>query len=254
VNNLLAHPLQYPDPEVLQMILQAIVSSESIQLHRFADGHSIRQTLVILENPMLFSPTMSNQSYQNAIKLIDQANNEDPNRESWNGSDYPKELLYSERMSAWLEKLRPDASDLLKIAARAQHICRWMIPRNQYPKTRVGYLEWRTGLYSFHAEKAATIMAQCGYDEDSIKKVKRILKKRGLKKDQDAQTIEDVACLVFLESYFNEFVHEYGDEEKIISIVQKTWNKMSLQAQEAALGMKLADNAARIVQKALAEN
>ncbi|MGH8559148.1 MAG: DUF4202 domain-containing protein [Methylococcales bacterium] len=196
---------------------------------------------------------MSSQSCQNAIELIDQANSEDPNRESFNGRDYPKELLYSERMSAWLEKLRPDASDLLKIAARAQHIRRWMVPRSQYPKTRVGYLEWRTGLYSFHAEKAGEIMAQCGYDKESIQIVKRILKKRGLKKDADAQTIEDVACLVFLESYFNDFVNEYGDEEKIISIVQKTWKKMSPQAHEAALGMKFPENAARIVQKALAE-
>lgn len=200
-----------------------------------------------------FLSIMSSQSYQNAIELIDQANSEDPNRETWNGGDYPKELLYSNRMSAWLEKLRPDASDLLKIAARAQHICRWMVPRDRYPKTRVGYLEWRTGLYSFHAAKAATIMAQCGYDKDSIKTVKRILRKRGLKKEPDSQTIEDVACLVFLESYFNEFVNDYGNEEKIISIVQKTWNKMSPQAHEAALGMKLAENAARIVQRALAE-
>ena len=195
---------------------------------------------------------MSSQSYQNAIRLIDQANSKDPNRERWNDRDYAKELLYSERMSAWLEKLRPDASELLRIAARAQHICRWMVPRNRYPKTRVGYLEWRTGLYSFHAEKTARIMAQCGYDEDSIQKVGRILKKRGLQKDADAQTIEDVACLVFLESYFNEFVNEYDNEEKILSIVQKTWKKMSTGARDAAAEIKLPENAARIVQKALA--
>ncbi|MGR9106612.1 MAG: DUF4202 domain-containing protein [Gammaproteobacteria bacterium] len=196
---------------------------------------------------------MSNPSYLNAIRLIDEANSLDPNRESWNGRDYPKELLYSERMSAWLEKLRPDASDILKIAARAQHICRWMVPRDQYPKSRVGYLEWRTGLYSFHAEKAAEIMARSGYDADNIRKVERILKKRGLKKDPDAQVIEDTACLVFLESYFNDFVTEYGDEEKIVSIVQKTWKKMSPEAREAALGLTFPESVARIVQKALAE-
>jgi Domain of unknown function (DUF4202) len=201
----------------------------------------------------IFQRNMSNPSFENAIRLIDQANREDPNLERWEGVDYPKELLYSERMTAWLEKLKPDASDLLKIAARAQHICRWMIPRSLYPKTRVGYLEWRTRLYSFHAEKAAAIMAQCGYDDPSIKAVKRILKKRGLKKDPASQAIEDVACLVFLESYFSEFVNDYGDEEKIISIVQKTWSKMSAEAQEATLNMKLSENAGRLIQKALAE-
>ena len=195
---------------------------------------------------------MSSQSYQNAIQLIDRANSEDPNRERWNGRDYPKELLYSERMSAWLDKLNPEASDLLKIAARAQHIRRWEVPRDRYPKTRTGYLEWRTGLYSFHAEKAAEIMAQCGYDEPSIQKVKRMLRKRGLKKEPESQTIEDVACLVFLESYFSEFVSDYGDEEKIVSIVQKTWKKMSDPAREAALNMQFSEESARIVQKALA--
>ncbi len=202
---------------------------------------------------MLTLNPMSSRSYQKAIQLIDQANSEDPNRESFNGRDYPKELLYSQRMSAWLEKLRPDASELLKIAARAQHIRRWKIPRSEYPQTRVGYLEWRTGLYSFHADNAAEILLQCGYDEKSIQTVKRILKKRGLKKDPDAQAVEDVACLVFLESYFSDFVTDYGDEDKIISIVQKTWKKMSPHAHEAALGMDFPENAARIIQKALAD-
>jgi Domain of unknown function (DUF4202) len=102
---------------------------------------------------------MSTESFHKAIQLIDQANREDPNRERFNGEDYPKELLYSQRMSAWLEKLRPDASELLKIAPRSQPIRRWKIPRSQYPRDRVSYLEWRTGLYSFHADNAAEIMA-----------------------------------------------------------------------------------------------
>ena len=189
---------------------------------------------------------------EQAIQLIDQANREDPNREVVDGQEYPKEVLYSERMSAWLEKLRPDASEVLQIAARAQHVKRWVIPRNQYPKTRVGYLEWRTGLYTFHADTAAEIMAQCGYDQTSIDQVKRILKKRGLKKEPDSQLIEDIACLVFLESYFSDFVKDYGDENKIIEIVQKTWKKMSPEAHEAALAMNFPENVAPLVQKALA--
>lgn len=190
---------------------------------------------------------------EQAIQFIDQANRKDPNREVSNGREYPKELLYSERMSAWLLKLRPDASDLLQIAARAQHIRRWVVPRTQYPKTRVGYLEWRTGLYSFHAENAGEIMARCGYDPESIDKVKRILRKRGLKKDPNAQLIEDIACLVFLESYFSDFLKDYGDEDKIIDIVQKTWKKMSPEAHEAALGINFPEHVAAIVQKALAK-
>ena len=185
------------------------------------------------------------------IALIDAANKQDPNQETWNGTTISKELLYSQRMTAWLEKLQPDAPETLRIAARAQHICRWMIPRDSYPRTRAGYLQWRTRLYSFHADKTAVIMRQTGYDESSIEQVKRMLRKRGLKKEPYPQIIEDIACLVFLESYFADFAADY-DEEKIIPIVQKTWKKMSPRAQQAALEMQLPDVAADLVAKALA--
>jgi len=194
---------------------------------------------------------MAANRYVQTITLIDAANKQDPHQESRNGTAFPKELLYSQRMTAWLEKLQPDAPETVRIAARAQHICRWMIPRDSYPRTRAGYLQWRTRLYSFHADKTAEIMRQTGYDESSIEQVKRMLRKRGLKKEQHPQIIEDIACLVFLESYFADFAADY-DEEKIIPIVQKTWKKMSLPAQQAALEMQLPDIAAKLVKKALA--
>ncbi len=194
---------------------------------------------------------MAENRYTETIALIDAANEQDPHREIWNSTTIPKELLYSQRMTAWLEKLQPDAPETLYIAARAQHICRWMIPRDAYPRTREGYLQWRTRLYSFHADKTAEIMRQTGYDESDIEQVKRMLRKRGLKKEQHPQTIEDIACLVFLENYFADFAADY-DEEKIIPIVQKTWKKMSTRAQQAALEMHLPDAAAELVNKALA--
>ncbi len=193
---------------------------------------------------------MTEDKYARTMALIDQANKQDPNLETREGERVAKEWLYSERMTVWLDRLEPDAPDILRIAARAQHICRWMIPRDSYPRTRAGYLQWRTQLYSFHAEKTAEIMQQTGYDEIQIEQVKKIIRKRGLKKEAFAQTIEDVACLVFLESYFADFANEY-DEEKIISIVQKTWKKMSTRAQQAALEMELPNAVSALVQKAL---
>ncbi len=193
---------------------------------------------------------MPNERCRKAIELIDKANSEDPNTEIREGADYPRELLYGRRMTAWLERLQPEPSDLQSIAARGQHIRRWTVPRGRYSMTRVGYLQWRTGLYDFHAQQVSEIMAQVGYQSDAIEQVRQILRKRGLKKNPDVQLIEDVACLVFIENYFLDFAEEY-DEEKVLSVVRKTWKKMSPHAQQAALEMALPERAAELIHKAL---
>ncbi|MBS1213747.1 MAG: hypothetical protein H6R26_2364, partial [Proteobacteria bacterium] len=50
---------------------------------------------------------MNHDRFELAVELIDQANAQDPNREMFDGLEYPKELLYGQRMSACLERLRP---------------------------------------------------------------------------------------------------------------------------------------------------
>lgn len=188
--------------------------------------------------------------FQKAMALIDAANAQDPNRETWEGQDWPKELLYSRRMSEWLARLAPQADEAVQLAARAQHICRWQVPRDGYPKTREGYLRWRTGLYEFHAQSAAALLTQAGYDADSIARVSRMLRKRGLQREADSQLIEDVACLVFLEHYFAAFAPDH-DPDKVVDIVRKTWKKMSDSARQAALGLDLPASAVRLVEQAL---
>ncbi len=190
------------------------------------------------------------QQFQRAVALIDAANGEDPNRETWQGREWPKELLYSQRMSEWLARLAPDADEALRLAARAQHIRRWQVPRDSYPRTRDGYLRWRTVLYEFHAQQAAALLSEAGYDEEALTRVSRILRKRGLKREEDSQLIEDVACLVFLEHYFAAFAPGH-DPAKVIDIVRKTWKKMSDAARQAALGLALPAEARLLVEQAL---
>lgn len=185
--------------------------------------------------------------FARAVKALDASNSEDPNRETWQGRTYPKELLYAERMSKWLDILAPDATEAVKLAARAQHIRRWEIPRTSYPEGRTGYLRWRTQLYKFHAQTAAKILREVGYDESTIATVEKLLRKEDLKNDPQMQLLEDVICLVFLENYFVNFSEKHG-EEKIIQIVQKTWQKMSERAQQEALKMDLPP----VIRKALA--
>jgi len=154
-------------------------------------------------------------------------------------------------MTDWLNRLAPDASEPLQLAARCQHIRRWEIPRDRYPRTRAGYHQWRTTLYRFHADQAERILRQVGYDQPAIDRVRSLVMKQSLKTDAEAQLLEDVICLVFLENYFAPFAAGHSDE-KIIGILKKTWMKMSPRGRSAALQLPLQDRDRQLIQKAIA--
>lgn len=190
------------------------------------------------------------QQLQQTLAAFDAANAQDPNTEMVNGHAIAKELIYSQRMSEQLHKFSPRASVELQLAARSQHICRWKIPRSDYPMDRQGYKKWRLDLAVFHGETAGEIMQANGYDESAIQRVKDLLLKRSLKRDEEVQTLEDVICLVFLEFYLEDFASKH-DEVKLIDIIQKTWNKMSEAGHTAALKLPLSDTMLALVTKAL---
>jgi len=184
---------------------------------------------------------MSQPSFDKAASLIDAANSEDPNIEIANGKEWPKEHLYAFRMSDMLERYKPGADDVAKLAIRGQHILRWKSPRSDYPMNRKGYHQWRTQLYKFHAEQVAALMLEAGYDEVALERVKMAVGKRALKANADTQLLEDVAGLVFIEHYMLAFAekHPEYDEDKWIDIIRKTWKKMSDDAHEFALAGKI---------------
>jgi uncharacterized protein DUF4202 len=188
--------------------------------------------------------------FASLIAAIDGANAGDPNFVSIDGAKEPAEFVYSKRMSAMLDRFAPDASELLKIAVRAQHIERWTSPRSAYPDGRIGYLRWRTDLKNFHAERTGQFMSANGYDEAKTHRVKSLIRKDNLKYDAEVQTLEDVVCLVFLEDYLAEFVKKH-DEVKVIDILRKTWGKMSPKAQTAALELKLPKDMSELISRAL---
>ena len=181
---------------------------------------------------------MTQQQFDKAIELIDASNNEDPNIETSKGKDWPKELLYSHRMSNMLERYDADADDAAKIYVRAQHIQRWKSPRSDYPMNRKGYHQWRRALYIYHAETTAALLEQAGYENEFIERVKLAISKKSLKTNADTQLLEDVIALVFIEHYMQAFAdkHPEYDEEKWIDIIRKTWDKMSERGQAFALG------------------
>lgn len=194
------------------------------------------------------------QRFNKATAGFDAANAEDPNQEMFEGKSYPKELLYAQRMTAMLERFAPDASEAVQLAVRCQHICRWKIPRNTYPMDGEGYKRWRTNLYKFHGDTAGAIMREVGYDDEIIGKVQALLRKERLKVNPDTQLLEDVVDLVFLEHYLADFVSKYShyEEDKLLGILRKTWQKMSEKGHAAALKLNYTPEMLAVVQKALA--
>jgi Domain of unknown function (DUF4202) len=185
--------------------------------------------------------------FDDAMTAVDVVHAQDPEKESGR----PKELVYAERMSAWLAKLAPQASEALRLAVRCQHLRRWAIPRASYPEGKVGYLSWRKQESLAHAALAGEILAGAGYGAEAVKRVQSLIKKERIKHDPEAQMLEDVTCLVFLQSEFAAFAPKH-EEQKLVDILRKTWPKMSPQGQQEALGLKLPAPLRAIVEKALA--
>ncbi|ORY77289.1 hypothetical protein BCR37DRAFT_394926 [Protomyces lactucae-debilis] len=185
-------------------------------------------------------------SFEAAMKAIDAGHCLDPTLVHGR----PYELVYAEKCTSWLEKRCPEAGELLKLAVRSQHFRRFEVPRSSYPKTKAGYLAWRTFLKKRQGDMAAAICVEAGYSEEEGARVGSMIRKDNYKTDGETQVLEDVACLVFLESEFGAFSREH-EESKVVRIVQKTWGKMSREGHALALGMEMDDACAAVVNSAL---
>lgn len=186
-----------------------------------------------------------------AIELLDAAHAEDPNQELIGGEEHAAELLYAQRMSSWLQRVAPEASEALRLAVRSQHLRRWSLPRDAYPAGKAGYHRWRREQGRQQAETAARILAQAGYESELCERVASLVRKENLRSDGETQALEDTACLVFLQYYFRDFAAGHS-AEKLIGIVRKTWNKMSARGQELALTLPFTEDEQALLGKALA--
>ncbi len=190
-------------------------------------------------------------AYEKARASIDAAHAADPNRAS---DGRPAELVYGERVEAWVSRLVPDASPALRLAARAQHLERWLVPRATFPEGKVGYLNWRRSLYTKQAERARALALEAGVSANDAADIATWVAKSGLKTNPGSQALEDAACLVFLENEIGAFAAQHADypREKFVDILRKTWKKMSPAAQKAALALDLPPAIAALVRDAVA--
>lgn len=190
---------------------------------------------------------MQSDKFQAAIRRFDEENAHDPNLEGGR----PRELVYAERLTEWVRRRQPDASEALLLAARCQHICRWQSPREKYPMTKAGYLKWRAELKVFHAQKSGEILRQTGYDEDTIRRVQALNLKRNFPADPEVRVLEDALCLVFLQYQLAELAAK-SDDEKMINALRKSWGKMTEAARAEALKLNYSPREKSLIEQALA--
>ncbi len=187
-----------------------------------------------------------NERFAAAIARFDAENSRDPNQE--NGR--PRELLYAERLTGWVLKLCPAASEPLRLAARCQHICRWESPRENYPLTRPGYLKWRADLKKFHAGKSGAILREVGYDDDTIRRVQDLNLKKDFPADAECRVLEDALCLVFLEFQFAALAAKSPDD-KMVNALRKSWEKMTEAGRAEALKLSFGEREKQLIANAL---
>jgi hypothetical protein len=199
--------------------------------------------------PANYQPCDPNR-FEAAIRRFDEENARDPNVEQVGDTPQPRELIYARWLTDWVLKLCPDASEELRLAARCQHLCRWVIPRASYPMTRTGYLQWRADLKKFHAQKAGEILREAGYGEDVVQSVQALNLKKSFPQDAESRVLEDALCLVFLEHQFAALASKTA-EDKVITALQKSWKKMTPAAHAEALKLSFAPREKALLDRAL---
>lgn len=184
------------------------------------------------------------------LAAIDEVNSHDPVQVLINGVSRPKEVVHAERMTYWLGVLAPDASAAQQLAARANHLRRWVSPRADYPGGRAAYLRWRADHKKRQAAEVAEILQRVGYDETTIERVSVIVAKVNLAGDPEVQTHEDALCLVFLESQLDDVSAQLGDEH-MVKVLRRTAAKMSHAGLAAASGIALSEHGRTLLAAAL---
>jgi len=202
--------------------------------------------------PTEFEPSEPKR-FEAAIRRFDEENGRDPNQVTVDGVSQPRELVYAKWLTDWVLKLAPGASEELRLAARCQHLCRWTVPRQSYPMTRIGYLQWREDLKKFHAQKAGEILVEVGYPAEMIRRVQNLNLKKDFPKDLETRVLEDALCLVFLERQLADLAGKTA-EDKMINALQKSWKKMTPPARELALKLDYKPREKELLEKALADS
>jgi hypothetical protein len=194
--------------------------------------------------------TADPERFATALRRFDEENARDPNAVLVDGIAQPHERIYARWLTEWVLKLCPGASEDLRLAARCQHLCRWMIPRASFPMTKPGYLQWRQKLKQFHAQRSGEILRAAGYPDDTIERVQHLNLKKNFPRDPESRVLEDALCLIFLERQLADLADK-NTEEKVINALQKSWQKMSPAGRAEALKLPYGPREKALLERAL---
>lgn len=199
--------------------------------------------------PPEYAPSVHPNFLAHAIDRIDSVNQADPN--SFEGE--PLAMVQGRRAHEWVLTLTPKAGPELQIAARAHHLRRWDLNREDYPEGRDGYLRWRRDQKKAHAKLLTSMLKEDGIASRHILRAVEIVQKKGLGSDSEVQVFEDAVCLTFIETQFLSTADKLGDDEKMVDVVTKTLAKMSPAGIAAAGRIELDPRSDDIVQRAAAQ-
>ncbi len=189
------------------------------------------------------------QAFDQAIQLMDAANAEDPRSETVDGKEHPRELLFSQRVYCWVEKLTDCPSEALLLAARSHTIRRWMIPRDTYPKTTPGYHDWRRALATFHADETEKMLRDVNYPADEIEQVKALILKTNGPDHKEACILEDADCLVFFETKLKKYANDW-DSDKALRVLMGTLRKMTKEGRSRIAELTLSEAERKMIEEA----
>jgi hypothetical protein len=204
----------------------------------------------VSQHELFFANLSDPARFREAIRRFDELNAADPHQELVNGAPRPRELVNAERLSQWIITLAPAASEPLRLASRCQHLCRWMIPRGNYAMTRAGYLQWRTELKRFHAEKSSGVLRDIGYAKELVLRVSELNLKKNFPADPESRVLEDALCLHFLQFQLADLAQK-TDEDKVVNALQKSWKKMTPNGHEHALKLPYGERERSLIERAL---
>lgn len=185
-----------------------------------------------------------------ALALIDAHHARDPVTVTVDGEPVPRELARARRVCRWVERLAPDASEPLRLAARCQHLRSWDVPRHEFPPGRAGYLGWRRRRARHHGVLAEAVVRAAGYDAATAARVAALVRKEGLGADAEAGILEDAACLAFLEAELQEFARG-RDPALVVRVLRRTWRKMTPEGRSAAAELRLPVETRMLLDEAL---
>ena len=186
---------------------------------------------------------------EQARAAIDAANADDPHR----CRDEPLALVQGRLAEGWVIQLEANASPALRLAARAHHLRRWIVPRSSYPDGRPGYLRWRRDQKQRHATELREILEHAGIEPAVVDRATAIVAKVGLGSDPEVQVFEDAVCLTFLETQLGETADRL-DHDLMIAVIAKTLVKMSERGKAAALTIELDGRGRELLARAVAEH